>query len=219
MENLKKYFPELGLQQVEQLAMLYGIYGEWNARINVISRKDMEFFYTRHVLHSLSVMKVISFRPWTTILDVGTGGGFPGIPLAICFPDCEFLLVDSIGKKIMVVSDVASRLGLKNVNTLQARAETLEGRFDFVISRAVTALPKFMKWVAGKVEPRGFNDIPNGVLYLKGGDIEGELAGLSMHVREYPLNRFFSEDFFETKKLVHLYGRSSKKFFDKANSS
>jgi 16S rRNA (guanine527-N7)-methyltransferase len=219
VEKVKKYFPELGPGQLKQLGMLADLYREWNARINVISRRDMDFFYERHVLHSLSVMKIVQFKPGTRLMDVGTGGGFPGIPLAICFPDCHFLLVDSIGKKIKVVREVAAAIGLSNVEALQARAEAVRGRFDFVLSRAVTALPGFMKWVEGKVAAGGFNDIPNGVLYLKGGDFQEEIRTLGMPARIYPLDRFFDEPFFETKKLVHLYGRSPKKFSDKANSS
>ena len=219
VEKIKKYFHELGPGQLKQLGMLQELYQEWNARINVISRRDMDHFYERHVLHSLSVMKLVRFKPGTRIMDVGTGGGFPGIPLAICFPDCRFLLVDSIGKKIRVVREVAAGVGLNNVEALQVRAEEVSGRFGFVVSRAVTALPGFMKWMEGKVAPGGFNDIPNGVLYLKGGDLQEEIRSLAMPVEVYPLSRFFDEPFFETKKLVHLYGRSSKKFSDKSNSS
>lgn len=219
MDKIKKYFPELNKVQLEQLEGLDQLYLEWNARINVISRKDMEHFYERHVLHALSVMKVIRFRPGTRILDAGTGGGFPGIPLAICFPECSFLLADSIGKKITVVEQVAASTGLSNVIVVKTRVEEITDRFDFVTSRAVTALPKFMGWVEGLVKPEGFNALPNGVLYLKGGDIEGEMAPLKAQSDVYPLNRYFEEKFFETKKLVHLYGRSAKLFFDKANSS
>jgi 16S rRNA (guanine527-N7)-methyltransferase len=218
VDKIKKYFPELRPEQLMQLENLYGLYLDWNSRINVISRKDMDFFYERHVLHSLSPMKVFHFRPGTRILDAGTGGGFPGIPLAICYPECNFMLADSIGKKIAVVEEVANSTGLYNVKARKTRIEDITERFDFVVSRAVTALPRFVKWVEGLVDPQGFNDMPNGILYLKGGDIEEETAQVKMPFEIYPLNRYFDEAYFETKKLVHLYGRSSKFISDKANS-
>ncbi len=215
MDNIKTYFPGLTPEQFDRLSQLWPIYKEWNRKINVISRKDIDFFYLRHVLHSLSVMKVVHFKPQTRIMDVGTGGGFPGIPLAICFPDCHFLLVDSIGKKIKVVNEVKTALGLDNVEAIKARAETVNRSFDFIVSRAVKSLPVFMSWVSGKVSPEGFNELPNGVLYLKGGDFSEELAGLRFHHRIYELSAFFDDPFFDTKKLVHIFSSAAKKHFDK----
>lgn len=208
---LKKYFPFVSQAQAQQLMGLQPLYAEWNSKINVISRKDFENFFVHHVLHSLSLTKILQFEPSTTILDVGTGGGFPGIPLAIVFPECDFLLVDSIGKKIKVVEDVADSVGLKNVKAAKMRAEDVQGKFDFVVSRAVTALPVFMTWVDGKIKPRGFNKVPNGVLYLKGGDLQDELSGINTKHTVYDLKEFFEEPFFETKKIVHLYTGTVKK--------
>ena len=193
-ETIHKYFPGLSPLQRKQFEMLGSIYAEWNAKINVISRKDIENFYERHVLHSLGIAKVISFKPGTRILDVGTGGGFPGIPLAILFPDCEFHLVDSIGKKIKVVNAVAESLGLKNVKGIWSRAEELNEHYHFVVSRAVTDLPEFQKWVQNKFLAENFNDLPNGILYLRGDRDEGN--------RCFALKDHFSEPFFETKKVI-----------------
>ncbi len=218
METIIKYFPELSPLQLERLGALQALYTEWNAKINVISRKDIDNFYLHHVLHSLSLMKVIVFKSGTRILDVGTGGGFPGIPLAICFPDCKFLLVDSIGKKTRVVQAVVDHLGLNNVLVMQARAEEINDRFDFVVSRAVTTLPQFWSWVSAKVSAGGFNAIPNGALYLKGGHISDESSALDAYIKVYDLKEFLSEDYFSTKNIVHLYDRSSKKKFDKAKN-
>jgi 16S rRNA (guanine527-N7)-methyltransferase len=196
-------FPDLSEKQKEQFIQLEAIYSFWNAQINVISRKDTENFYERHVLHSLGIAKVASFAPNTTVLDIGTGGGFPGIPLAILFPETTFTLVDSIGKKIKVVNEVASAIGLKNVSGIHARAEELKESFDFIVSRAVTAMPVFLTWTKGKIKKKGHNFIPNGILYLKGGDLSEELSGIK-GCTLFPLNIYFKADFFDTKKVVHL---------------
>lgn len=204
MDIVKKYFPDLTSQQVERFARLGSLYEEWNAQINVISRKDIEQLYERHILHSLSIAKVIQFRPGTTVLDVGTGGGFPGIPLAIMFPETSFTLIDSIGKKIKVVSGVASELQLQNVNAQHIRVEEVKQKFDFVVSRAVTAFPKFVSMVRTKVSNHNNNDLANGILYLKGGDFEEEISPFSQQITVFKLQTFFEEEFFETKKLIHM---------------
>ena len=204
MERISHYFPTLSTLQVGQFSKLLNLYTIWNNQINVISRKDLDNFYERHVLHSLGIAKVYSFKPGTTVLDVGTGGGFPGIPLAILFPETNFVLVDSIGKKIKVVNEVASALGLTNVQAHHLRAEQVKGTFDFVISRAVTAMPVFVEWVKNKIKKGKASDgFSNGILYLKGGDLTEEFKGLSGKFKEYPLSNYFSEDFFETKKVIH----------------
>lgn len=205
MESIEKYFPGMDENLRQTMASLLLLYTEWNSRINVISRKDMDNFYINHVLHSLAITKVITFAPGTRILDVGTGGGFPGIPLAIMFPQCQFVLVDSIEKKIKVVREVVSALELKNVVPLRERAENVSGEFDFVVSRAVTALPAFVKWVDKKISRKRKNVLPNGIFYLKGGDFQEELQSLAMKYRIYDISTFFDEPFFETKKVVHLY--------------
>ena len=199
-----RYFPDLSERQKEQYAALSDLYGYWNERINVISRKDMDNLYERHVLHSLGIAKVQPFKPGCDILDVGTGGGFPGIPLAIMFPKTHFHLVDSIGKKIKVVEAVVSELGLENVKAEQARAESINGVYDFVVSRAVTDLTTFVKWVRGKISSIQYHDLNNGILYLKGGDLEEELKPFAGKARIYELGDFFDEVFFETKKVVYL---------------
>jgi 16S rRNA (guanine527-N7)-methyltransferase len=204
MELITKYFPGISHEQLEKLRELEALYLEWNNRINVISRKDMEHFYERHVLHSLGIAKVIQFTPGAQVIDVGTGGGFPGIPLAILFPETEFLLVDSIGKKIKVVQKVAEAVGIRNVEAIQARAEDVKGKFDFVVSRAVTALPDFTKWVENKIKKESRNIMKNGILYLKGGDIETELSPLRNKCQVFNLSDYFEESFFETKKVVHV---------------
>jgi 16S rRNA (guanine527-N7)-methyltransferase len=194
---------------------LKDIYAHWNEQINVISRKDMDNFYERHVLHSLGIAKVIQFAPGTNILDVGTGGGFPGIPLAIMFPQAQFHLVDSIGKKIKVVNEVSTALGLKNVTAQHERAEKVEGKYDFVVSRAVTEFPVFYNWVRNKVRSsvktptmadgeKQKNNLPNGILYLKGGDLKEEFGKFYDKCDFYDLSKFFSEEFFETKKVVYM---------------
>ncbi len=204
MEIVTKYFPDLTGQQLDQFGRLRSLYEEWNAQINVISRKDIEQLYERHVLHSLAIAKIIRFKPGTTVLDVGTGGGFPGIPLAILFPETSFMLIDSIGKKIKVVSEVSSALGLGNVNAQHIRVEDIKLKFDFVVSRAVTAFPRFVSMVRTKISDQSNNDLPNGILYLKGGDFNEELEPFGKQVQVYELSSFFQEEFFETKKLIHM---------------
>ena len=201
---IEKYFPHLDERQRKQFSLLGDLYSTWNARINVISRKDMDHFYERHVLHSTGIAKVVSFRPGTTIMDVGTGGGFPGIPLAILFPGCNFLLVDSIRKKIKVVNAVTAELGLKNVQAESIRAEQVKGEFDFVVSRAVTRMKPFLQWVSKKIDPDQKNEVRNGILYLKGGDLSEEMAEIRRKYSVYELSDYFSEDFFDTKKVVYL---------------
>jgi len=197
------YFPDLSPQQIEQFSALQDLYTHWNGQINVISRKDIFSLYERHVLHSLGIAKVMSFQAGTKILDVGTGGGFPGIPLAILFPECQFTLVDSIGKKIKVVNEVSQALGLKNLSAFHARAEEVKDRFHFVVSRAVTEFPVFYNWVRTKFLAEQLNPLPNGILYLKGGDLAEEFGRYFEKARFFELKEFFSEAFFETKKVVY----------------
>ena len=204
MDIIQKYFPELTEEQIARLKQLQPLYAEWNAQINVISRKDFSEFYERHVLHSLAIAKFIRFKPQTKILDVGTGGGFPGIPLAILFPEVQFHLVDSIGKKIKVVNGVADSLGLKNVVAEQIRAEQLKERYDFIVSRAVTRLPEFVKWIRKNVSRKQKNAILNGIIYLKGGDLTEEIKPFKRNIFIQNLSEYFDEEFFETKKVVHL---------------
>lgn len=204
MEILTKYFPDLTGQQLDQFGRLGSLYEEWNSQINVISRKDIEQLYERHVLHSLAIAKIIQFKPHTTVLDVGTGGGFPGIPLAILFPETSFMLIDSIGKKIKVVNEVASALKLTNVTAEHIRVEEVKQKFDFVVSRAVTAFPRFVAMVRTKVASKSNNDLPNGILYLKGGDFEEEIEPFRKLIQVYELQSFFKEEFFETKRLIHM---------------
>ena len=206
LDLILKYFPDLTVKQKNQFNQLQSLYKEWNAQINVISRKDIDELYTRHVLHSLGIAKVIQFKAGTSIMDVGTGGGFPGIPLAILFPNSNFYLVDTIGKKIKVVNAVAEALALQNVEGVQKRAEKVKFEFDFIISRAVTYLPKFNNWVKGKFSNESFNDLPNGLLYLKGGDLLEELKEAGKPYQSFDLKNYFSEDFFETKKVIYLEG-------------
>ena len=199
---IERYFPDLSDEQKSQFSKLEELYGDWNEKINVISRKDMDSLYEKHVLHSLGIAKVMEFAPGTKVLDIGTGGGFPGIPLAILFPEVQFTLVDSIGKKITVVNAVAESLGLKNVKGIHERAEKLNEKYHFVVSRAVTQMPVFLRWLKGKFEKEQFNPKHNGVLYLKGGDLAEELAGLKVEV--FDLKNYFDREFFETKKVVYL---------------
>ncbi len=204
LELIERYFPDLSVEQKRQFSMLQPLYDEWNAQINVISRKDTENFIERHVLHSLAIAKIHPFVSGTKIMDIGTGGGFPGIPLAILFPDCDFLLVDSIGKKIKVVNEVALALGLKNVRGVHERAEKINEKFDFIVSRAVTAMPAFLKWTKGKFLKENNNKFKNGILYLKGGDLTEEMKTVKKAVQYFDLSTIFEQDFFETKKVVYV---------------
>lgn len=204
MDLILKYFPNLTAQQIEQFGQLKPLYDHWNAQINVISRKDEANFYERHVLHSLGIAKVMEFRDGSDILDIGTGGGFPGIPLAILFPECNFTLVDSIGKKIKVVNEVATALGLKNVTGIHERAEKIDKKFDFIVSRAVTTMPDFLKWTKEKFKAKNLNPMANGILYLKGGDLAEEMSTVKKFYKMYELPSFFEEVFFETKKVVYV---------------
>ncbi len=206
MKTIEKYFPDLSDLQRKQLTDLEELYKFWNEQINVISRKDTENFYERHVLHSMGIAKIMAFKDGTAILDIGTGGGFPGIPLAILFPNCHFTLIDSVGKKIKVVNEVAESLGLTNVIGIHGRAESLKEKFDFVVSRAVTAMPAFLYWTRGKFNKKSNNTLPNGILYLKGGDLKEELKPLKQKHKVMPLNKYFNEEFFETKKVVYVSG-------------
>lgn len=199
-----KYFPDLSPRQREQVSQLFPLYQSWNEKINVISRKDIDNLYVNHVLHSLGIAKVISFRKGARVLDVGTGGGFPGIPLAILFPETEFHLVDSIGKKITVVNNVAAGLGLQNVKGEQIRAEQVKGQYDFVVSRAVTRMKEFYGWVHQKIKRGATHTLDNGILYLKGGDLDEELNELRRPYQIIELTDYFEEDFFATKKVVYI---------------
>ena len=203
MEEILKYFPDLTENQIEQFRKLEALYLDWNAKINVISRKDIEQLYVKHVLHSLAIAKIQKFESGTYVLDVGTGGGFPGIPLAILFPETRFYLIDVILKKINVVKAVAEAIGLKNVKAEQLRAENVKGDFDFIVSRAVTNMPDFFSWVKDKIKKQNKHELKNGILYLKGGDLTEELKDFPK-ATEYAIADFFDDEFFETKKVVHL---------------
>ncbi|TRX38722.1 16S rRNA (guanine(527)-N(7))-methyltransferase RsmG [Flavobacterium sp. ZT3R18] len=203
MDEILKYFPNLSDNQIEQFQKLDFLYHDWNEKINVISRKDIDSLYTKHILHSLAIAKVNKFEPGTYVLDVGTGGGFPGIPLAILFPETRFYLIDIIAKKIKVVQAVAEALELKNVKAEQLRAENVKGDFDFIVSRAVTNMPDFVSWVKTKIKKQSKHELKNGILYLKGGDLTEELKDFPK-ATEYNISDFFEDEFFETKKVVHL---------------
>ncbi len=204
MQIIRKYFPNITEKQIELFEQLQPVYAEWNAQINVISRKDFSAFYERHVLHSLAIAKFTTFKPGSKILDVGTGGGFPGIPLAIMYPKVQFHLVDSIGKKIKVVNEVSNSLRLMNVKGEQIRAEQLKEKYDFIVSRAVTRLPEFVKWIRKNIASKQKNALPNGIIYLKGGDLTEEIAPFKNNIYVQNLSEYFEEDFFETKKVLHL---------------
>lgn len=204
MEVIYKYFPQLSDIQTKRFAQLQELYSYWNSQINVISRKDIDNLYINHVLHSLAIARAVTFENGSKILDVGTGGGFPGIPLAILFPGSRFHLVDSIGKKIKVVEGIATSLGLENVTYEQIRAEQLKDKYDFVVSRAVTALPEFTKWIQGKISKQHKHKIKNGIFYLKGGDLEEELKPFRKIATTFDISDFFKEEFFATKKIVYL---------------
>jgi len=204
MELIDKYFPDLTADQRDKFGQMGELYEYWNARVNVISRQDIDTLYERHVLHSLGIAKVQAFRPGTAILDVGTGGGFPGVPLAIMFPEAQFHLVDSIGKKIRVVQEVVDALKLDNVRAEQVRAEKLDDSYEFVVSRAVTRMAPFVGWVKKNISRNSFHDRRNGILYLKGGDLDEELSEIKEKPQIYALSDFFGEEFFETKKVVYV---------------
>ena len=203
MEFILKYFPELTEVQISQFQQLGTLYQDWNSKINVISRKDIDQLYVKHVLHSLAIAKIQKFEPGTYVLDVGTGGGFPGIPLAILFPETRFYLIDVILKKINVVKAIAESLELKNVKAEQMRAENVKGDFDFIVSRAVTNMPDFVNWIKDKIKKQQKHELKNGILYLKGGDLKEELAGFP-NATQYTISDIFEGEFFETKKVVHL---------------
>ncbi len=203
MELIEKYFPELSKEQYEKFRRLEELYRFWNGKINVISRKDMENFYERHVLHSLAIHKIIEFQKGSTVLDIGTGGGFPGVPMAIVCPECKFVLLDSIGKKLKVVNEIAYELRVDNIKTLHARSEDIEGQFDYIISRAVTDLPAFLKMSAHLINSDQ-NRSHKGIYYLKGGEIAQEIIKLNRKAHTYDIKELYSEDFFLTKKIVHI---------------
>ncbi|MDG2086246.1 MAG: 16S rRNA (guanine(527)-N(7))-methyltransferase RsmG [Flavobacteriales bacterium] len=202
MQSILKYFPSLSNRQINQYKDLENLYNEWNSKINVISRKNLSELYINHVLHSLSIAKFISFKKGTSILDIGTGGGFPGIPLAILFPEVNFLLVDSIGKKIKVVNKICESIKLKNVYTKHIRAEEVDSKFDFIVSRAVTNMKDFKIISKGKIKNNHINEIKNGIIYLKGGDLSKEMNNISHE--SYNISNYFSEDFFKTKKIIYI---------------
>ncbi|MBW2960948.1 16S rRNA (guanine(527)-N(7))-methyltransferase RsmG [Mesonia aestuariivivens] len=203
MNEVLNYFPNLTDQQKQQFTQLKDLYKDWNLKINVVSRKDIDEIYLRHVLHSLGIAKIQNFKPGSSVMDVGTGGGFPGIPLAILFPETQFHLVDSIGKKIKVVNEVKEGLGLENVKSSNCRVEEIDEQYDFIVSRAVAQMETFVHWVKGKIKKKSVHELKNGILYLKGGDLSEELAKYKT-AKIYNLSDYFEEDFFDTKKVVHL---------------
>ena len=204
IDTLIKYFPELSKTQTSQFERMAPLYEEWNSKINVVSRKDIHEIYTRHILHSLAIAKTVTFKPGTKILDVGTGGGFPGIPLAILFPEVDFHLVDSVGKKIKVVNEISLSLGLKNIQATHTRAEDVNEKYDFIVSRAVTRLKPFYFWVKNKFNKVSNNEIKNGILYLKGGDLQDELKESKLRYKIFDISEYFEEEFFQTKKVVYV---------------
>ena len=203
MEEILQQFPHLTPVQIKQFEQLYDLYQDWNSKINVISRKDIEQLYTKHVLHSLGIAKIMTFKPGTTVMDVGTGGGFPAIPLAILFPETNFYAIDVIAKKIRVVNEIASSIALENLKAEQKRAELVTEKFDFIVSRAVTNMPDFVSWIKGKTKKQSVHELENGILYLKGGDLTEELKDFPKATL-YNLSDYFADEFFETKKVVHL---------------
>lgn len=203
MELITKYFPDLTPTQLDQMKALYGLYEEWNSRINVISRKDFDQLYLRHVLHSLAIAKVCQFEAGARVLDVGCGGGFPSVPLAIMFPEVKFISADSIGKKITVVKGVCEGAGITNIDARHTRVEQIPEQFDYIVSRAVTEMPTFVKWIWNKIDKGQRGTLPNGILYLKGGDLSEELAATRMKWTQYDISEFFEEEFFQTKKVVY----------------
>ncbi len=204
MELIKKYFPQLTEHQEQQFAALGVLYPEWNAKINVISRKDIDNLYEHHVLHSLAIAKFLTFQPGTELLDLGTGGGFPGIPLAIMFPECHFTLIDSVGKKIRVAQEIAAAIGLENVVCRQLRAEDEKGKYQFVVSRAVMSLPDLLKLIRKNISKEQFNALPNGVICLKGGELQAELQPFRHIAEQTPVSQYFKEEYFKTKKIVYM---------------
>jgi 16S rRNA (guanine527-N7)-methyltransferase len=204
LKLIQKYFPEISPEQADKFKQLLQLFPDWNDKVNLISRKDIDQLEERHLLHSLGIAKVMSFKAGSRVLDIGTGGGFPGIPLAILFPDTSFHMVDSIGKKIVAVNDMIEQLGLQNASAVHTRAEKVKGSFDFIVSRAVTALPRFIPWTNGKFSKKQRNPLPNGILYLKGGDLTEELKPVKRKIKQYPLKNYFEEAFFETKVVLHV---------------